>query len=94
MNFQSIFRSLDVQLPNKKVVSFHNYSYTTNDPEIAEALKSLSKAAEDKERAVNFWEAPEGHEHEEPETPRRRRGRPPKAIQGVRSADETKENEE
>jgi len=94
MNFQSVFRSLDVQLPNKKVASFSNYSYTTNDPEVAESLRSLSKAAEDQGRAVNFWEAPDAAHEEEVEAPRRRRGRPPKAIQGARSVDETKENEQ
>jgi hypothetical protein len=94
MNFQSIYRSLDVQIGPKKVVSFKNYVLATNDVEIAERLRKLSKAAEDKGRAVNFWEAPDGKIEDEVESPRPRRGRPPKVIQGVRSVDETKENEE
>ena len=93
MNFQSIYRTLDVQIGPKKVVSFKDYSLTTNDVEVAERLRKLSKAAEDQGKAVNFWEAVEVKaDGEVPHRPRR--GRPPKTIQGVRSVDETKENEE
>lgn len=83
--FQSLSRSLDLQLSNKKVVEFRAWTYSTKDASIAELIR---------ERVGNdIWEVGSILEHvklessEEPQEVKRRRGRPPKnqVVQGMRT---------
>ena len=101
--FRSQVRNLDLQLPNKRVVEFRDYSFTTYDEAVAELIRKLPNFNRD------IWDTsvvpkvtldPVTLEHIEPtpeipaeevkiEVPKRR-GRPPRVVgvvQGIRSSD-------
>jgi hypothetical protein len=82
-SFQSLGRSFDIQLSNKRVVSFNNYFYSTNDPELGEELK--------RKQSLDFWLISDGSvtpvEEEKEVVIPKRRGRPPKVVSGARSSE-------
>ena len=56
--FQTFYRTYDVQIGPKKVVSFKDYVLTTNDEEVAKKLRENSENMRLKGRKIAFWEAP------------------------------------
>jgi hypothetical protein len=96
-SFQSHNRSHDVQLPSKKVVSFSDYTYSTNDTSVGDELTLLC--------GKNFWRIdnlkveldktePMGEETPPAVEIPKRRGRPPRVVQGMRMVDTGEKGEE
>lgn len=95
--FQCMGRNFDLQLDNKKVVSFKNGTFTTTNEKLAELVRA--------KLGPNLWElnaildqvkldTPESEG--EPEVVKPRRGRPPKTqiVQGMRLSAQTEEQGE
>jgi hypothetical protein len=80
--FESKCIELDVQLPDKSVATFKNFAYSTDDPVKGEALTNKC--------GKNFWRVDNltvGVPGETPALPKRR-GRPPKIVQGTRMVEQ------
>lgn len=91
--FQSLFRGYDVNV-GKRVVSFRNWRFSTDDTALAEGLRRIARA-----NPHDLWEldvVKEELKDGEPEdpvviAPGKRRGRPPKnpvnMFRGVRTSE-------
>ena len=80
--FQCKPRGLDLQLSNKKVVTFKNFEYQTSDDALAVLIRE--KCGKD------IWELEKVLEQmkaEETDFSTARRGRPPKIVQGMRGSE-------
>ena len=92
--FQSHNMNLDVQLPSKKVVAFRNYQFSTDKESIGEELSSIC--------GRNFWrvdnikveiEPKVEQSQEDPVAVPKRRGRPPRVVQGMRMVEDKGEEQ-
>jgi hypothetical protein len=90
--FQSHNANLDVQLPSKKVVTFKGYQFSTDKKAIGEELNSLC--------GRHFWRVDNIKVVIEPvigevvvEPSPKRRGRPPKIVQGMRMVEDKGEEQ-
>lgn len=77
--FESRSQEHDVQLPSKKVVTFKNFTYSTDKDSIMEELTPMC--------GKNFWRVDNVKVEPETEAAPRRRGRPPRVVQGTRMVD-------
>ncbi len=107
--FQSIAQNTDIPIgpTRNKFAAFRNYRYQTNDSEAAEYIRLLDGFGKDfweweiEAVAAKLQEStPDPNQPEQlgsalaPETPKKRRGRPPKGptiIAGARTVDQTME---
>ena len=89
--FQSHSRNLDVQLPSKKVVTFKDYQYSTEKESVGEEMASVC--------GKYFWRVDNLKVEIEPKVevpemePPKRRGRPPKIVQGMRMVEDKGEDQ-
>jgi hypothetical protein len=93
--FQSQGRGHDLQLSNKKVVEFRNFTYSTNDESIAKLIRERVGREIWEVSAILEQVKLDDTESEvsEPAVPSPRRGRPPKSqiVQGMRTTAPTEE---
>jgi hypothetical protein len=88
--FQSQGRGHDLQLSNKKVVEFRNFTYSTDDEAVAKLIRERLGREIWEVSAILEQVKLDGQESEEsePAVQRPRRGRPPKnqIVQGMRTS--------
>lgn len=92
--FQCLGRNLDLQLDNKKVVSFKNGVFTTSDEKLAGLVRAkLSNEIWELGAILDQVKLDGSESSVEPEVVKPRRGRPPKTqiVQGMRLSAPTEE---
>lgn len=95
--FQSLGRNVDIQLDNRKVVSFKNYTFTTTDEKLAELVRAkVGHEMWEVGAILSQVKLDDKESTEEPEVVKPRRGRPPKSqiVQGMRLSAPTEEQGE
>ena len=92
--FQSHDANLDVQLPSKKVVTFRSYQFSTDKESIGEELTSICGSKFWRVDNIKVVIEPEVEQpQEDPVAVPKRRGRPPRVVQGMRMVEDKGEEQ-